>query len=186
MRFVRLSKRLVFGDVFRDRLRSGLCFWSFFTCPEGFWSDDSINGWSPYSRDTAEVSDVPGFELVTKKRTINPARCIVKEYAEVRVFAYDGLDLLSVADSQHQSVRGYAEVDGSGDLGGDKDHGGSGGISVRVQLQFVAVTSSETIIGETAPQTPGVVLSLASGYSKAMAGRLKKCQNAKDRTRHRF
>lgn len=39
-----------------------------FSCvEEDLWSDEITNGWFPYSWDTDKVSNVPSFELFTKK-----------------------------------------------------------------------------------------------------------------------
>lgn len=98
--------------------------------------DGSSNGWLSYSRDTAEVSNVPGFEWVINKKMISGAHFAVELFAGIRSFVRGWSSLLSVADARGQFSESRPEVDDRGDYGADSDQGRLDKIGETVQLQF--------------------------------------------------
>lgn len=64
------------------------------------WLDDCSIYWFLHLCDTAEVSNGPALKHVRNKRTTSAARCVVGQYAKVRVFVLAcSIPLFSLASS---------------------------------------------------------------------------------------
>lgn len=83
---------------------------------------------------------------------------------------------------QRQLAEWCPEVDGQGSNTGDKDPGGSHGITARFQTQFETIATIQTNMREPVPSSLGDVFFSSLVHSKEVAGRLEECRDAKDAT----